>query len=441
MNILLVVFLLLLPSGLYATALDRIIAVVEVQDTLNKAVKPSIITQSEVEGLSKPLLLKLRQSGEKVDSDKIWQHSLDELILRALRSQKASQLGIEVEDKELDALINKVERENNLPMGALPRALANQGIQFGQYQQGLKDKLLQSRLINRVIHPLITVSDEELQDLYNSIRQKSLFEEVHLGQILLHAESNAAATEIERVRQQAETLVARLSGGSSLASLAAEYSNDASGLSGGDMGWYKRGELMPELEKAVFDLEKGAVVGPLRSAQGFHIFKILDKRAENRRVAEKSKIRARHILIKVPAEASESESMAARDQIKEILNKISKKQKSEQNKAFIELAQEYSQDATAKEGGDLGWFGEGLMVPAFEEAAFALAIGEISGPVRTPFGWHLIRVEEKQYLDPNSLEAQRKELTERVHEAKTRARYKQWLRDLRQRSFVELRLE
>lgn len=439
MNILLVVFLLLLPSGLQAAALDRIVAVVEAQDTLNKAVKPSIITQSEVEELSRPLLLKLRQSGEKVDPDKIWQHSLDELILRALRYQKASQLGVDVAEKEIDALVSKVERENHLPMGALPRALATQGIQIEQYRQGLKDKLLQSRLINRVIHPLITVSDEELQDLYNSIRHKSAFEEVHLGQILLHAEGNATSTEMERVRQQADTLVARLRGGSSLASLAAEYSNDASGLSGGDMGWYKRGELMPELEKAVFDLEKGSVVGPLRSSQGFHIFKVLDKRAGDKRVVEKSKIRARHILIKVPQEASESESMAARDQIKEILKTLSKKDKSEQGKAFTEMAQQHSQDGTAKDGGDLGWFGEGLMVPAFEEVAFSLAIGEISGPVRTPFGWHLIRVEEKQYLDPNSLDAQRKELTERVHEAKTRARYKQWLRDLRQRSYVELR--
>ncbi|MBF0400908.1 MAG: peptidylprolyl isomerase [Magnetococcales bacterium] len=439
MNIFLVIFFLLLPSALHAQALDRIVAVVEVQDTVNKAVKPSIITQSEVEELSRPLLLKLRQSGERVDSEKIWAHSLDELILRALRLQKAGQLGIEVDEKDLDAVISQVERENQLPMGALPKALASQGIRLEQYKLELKDKLLQSRLINRVIRPLITVSEEELKDLYATIQQKSSHEEIHLGQILLQADSNTPSSQLESIRQQAETLVSKLREGQSMATLAGEYSNDASGLSGGDMGWFKRGELIPELEKAVFDLGTGSVVGPLRSAQGFHIFKVLEKRTKQRQAPGKSKVRARHILIKVPQEASEADSTAAREQLKSILQTLAKTDKSQQGKRFAELAKQYSQDGSAKDGGDLGWFGEGVMVPAFEEAAFGLGIGEISAPVRTPFGWHLIRVEEKQFLDPNSLEGQRKELTERVQEAKTRARYKQWLRELRQRSFVELR--
>ncbi|MEO5354629.1 MAG: peptidylprolyl isomerase [Magnetococcus sp. XQGC-1] len=440
MNILLAIFLLLLPSGLYAAALDRIVAVVEVQDTLDKSVKPSIITQSEVEELSKPLLHKLRQSGEAIDTEKIWSHSLEELILRALRNQKASQLNIVVEEKDIDALVSQVERENKLPLGALPKAMASQGMNFEQYKEGLRDKLLQGRLIGRVIRPLVTVSEEEIRDLYASIPQKSRAEEIRLGQILLQTDSSDATTaQAERVRQQAESLASKLRGGSSLETLAGQYSSDSSGLSGGDMGWFKRGELLPELEKAVFDLEKGAVVGPVRSNQGFHIFKVLDRRESARRVSEKSKIKARHILIKVPTNASAEENNAAREQIQKIANELSKKDKSEQGKVFAEMAQQYSQDGTSKEGGDLGWFGEGLMVQAFEEAAFALGIGEISRPVRTPFGWHLIRVEEKQFLDPNSLDAQRKELTERVQEAKTRSHYKQWLRDLRQRSFVELR--
>ncbi|MBF0462871.1 MAG: peptidylprolyl isomerase [Magnetococcales bacterium] len=441
MNILLIVFLFFLPSGVYAASLDRIVAVVELQDTpMDKAAeKPQIITQSDVEELSKPLLLRLRQSGEAVDPEKIWANSLDELILRALRTQKAAQLNVAVEQKDVDALVSQVEKENHLPMGALPKALAEQGINFEQYKQGLKDKLLQGRLISRVIHPLVTVSEEEIQELYTSVRQKPQSEEIHLGQILLQVKGDAANELAERVHQQAELLVAKLRAGSSLETLAGQYSNDASGLSGGDMGWFKRGELLPDLEKVVFDRDKGAVVGPLRSAQGFHIFKILDKRTSNQKAASRSKIKVRHILIKVAPDASEGESLAARAKVQEIAQALAQHPPAEQGAAFAEQAQRYSQDGTAKDGGDLGWVSEGLMVPSFEAAAFALAVGETSGPVRTPFGWHLIRVDEKQFLDPDSLEAQRKELTERVQEAKTRALYRQWLRDLRERSFVELR--
>ncbi|MEO5340372.1 MAG: peptidylprolyl isomerase [Magnetococcus sp. MYC-9] len=437
MNVFFLVFLLLVPFSLFAESLDRIVAVVELQDTLDKAVKPQIITQSEVEELSRPLLLKLRQSGETVDPEKVWAHTLDELILRALRSQKAGQLGIVVEDKDIHAVVSQVERDNHLPMGSLPKALAAQGIRFEQYQQGLRDTLLQSRLINRVVRPLVTVTDEEVRDLFESLQKRAQWEEIRLGQILLQVEGDSSS--VERVHQLAESLVEKLRAGSSLETLAGQYSNDASGLSGGDMGWFKRGELLPELEKAIFERDKGAVVGPLRSPQGFHVFKILDKREVSRKRSEKSKIRARHILIKVATGAGEGESATAKAQILKIAKELSQQEKGEQGKAFIRLAQQHSQDVTAKEGGDLGWFGEGVMVPAFEQAAFKLSIGETSSPVRTPFGWHLIRLEEKQSLDPDSLDAQRKELTDRVQEAKTKARYKQWLRDLRQRSFVELR--
>ncbi len=439
MNIFLLIFLWLLPSGVHASSLDRIVAIVEVQDLLDKEVKPQIITQSDVEELSKPLLSKLRQSGETVDLEKIWAHSLDELILRALRAQKATQLEIVVSDADIDAMVSQVERDNHLPLGSLPKAMAEQGIKFEQYRQGLKDQLLQARLINRAIRPLVTVSEEEIRDLYESVKNSPQAEEIRVGQILLQVEGNAAPAHAEQVYRQADMLVGKLREGSSLETLAGQYSNDASGLSGGDMGWFKRGELMPELERVVFDRDKGAVIGPLRSPQGFHIFKILDKRTQNRKAVEKSKIKARHILIKVAEHTSAEEDAAAKALIQKIDRELLEKGKAEQGKAFIDLAQRYSQDPTAKDGGDLGWFGEGMMVPAFEKVAFALAIGEVSAPVRTPFGWHLIRVEEKQFLDPDSLDAQRKELTERVQEAKTRARYKQWLRDLRLRSFVDLR--
>ena len=433
MNILLAFFLFFFSVNVHAEVLDRIVAVVEAQDLLDKTVKPKIITQSEVDEMTRPLLLKLRKAGETVDPGKIRKRALEELVLRALTSQKAGQLGITVEQKDIDALMGQVERENRLPFGSLPRVLAQQGIALEQYQRGLKHKLLQSRLISRVIYPMVSVSDEEVRALYDSINKKPKFEEIRLSQILLELDSNPTAIHVERVRHQAQELVDKLRQGHSLETLAGQYSDDSSGLSGGDMGWFKRGELLPQLEEVIFHLNKGAIAGPIRSAQGFHVFKVIDKRAATQVTREKSKIKVRHLLIKVPKKATEEESAEALSQIRGILKQL------HQGVPFADLAKQYSQDGTAVDGGDLGWVSEGLMVPSFENAAFSLAIGEVSGPVRTSFGWHLIRVDEKQFLDPSSLEAQRKELTSRVMEAKTKSRYEQWLRDLRQRSFVEFR--
>ena len=433
MNIILFVMALFFSTTVQAEVLDRIVAIVDTQNILDKTVQPLVITQSEVDEIVRPLLQKLEHSEEKINPDKIKLRALEELVLRALRTQKASQLGIVVEEKDVQGLMGQIEKDNHLPFGSLPQALATQGINLELYKQGLKDKLLQSRLVGRVIRPIVNVSEEEIQALYDTVANKPLFEEIHLGQILLPLEKDSSAIHIERVRYGAQQLVEKLRQGASLETLAGQFSQDSSSLSGGDMGWFKRGELLPQLEKEVFELDKGAVTDPIRSAQGFHIFKVLDKRAMNKVIKEKSKVKARHILIKVAKDASEGEEAKALSLIKKIQQRL------RVGASFSEMAKKYSQDASAIEGGDLGWFSEGLMVPVFEEAAFSLGIGETSAPVRTPFGWHLIHIDEKEFLNPTSLEAQRKELTERVAEAKTRALYDQWLRDLRQRSFVEFR--
>lgn len=424
---------LLVPQVAMGEVLDRIVAVVEAQNLTEKKVEAQIITQSEVDEVIRPLLLKLRQTGEAVDEEKVRKRALDDLIVRTLRNQKASQLDIQVTPEDIDALMRKVEKDNHLPEGVLPSILEKQRINVTNYRRGLEDNLLQSHLISRVIRPLLSVSEEEVQNLYDSTHKSIHSEEIHLGQILLQLESDARPLRVERIRRQARQLAIKLSRGSSLESLAGQYSNDSSGMSGGDMGWFKRGELLPEMERAIFDQEEGAIIGPLRSPQGFHVFKIMEKRTKNSVGKGKIKVRARHILIKIPESTSIEEDKAAFQKIQEIETMLTT------GGDFELLAKQHSQDSTAKEGGDLGWFTEGMMVPSFERTTFALNEGEVSSPVRTPFGWHLIRLDEKKVLDPNSLEAQHSELTERVLEAKIKSRYKQWLRDLRQRAFVEFR--
>ncbi|MBF0626697.1 MAG: peptidylprolyl isomerase [Magnetococcales bacterium] len=415
---------------------DRIVAVVEAGIISEKPVKPRIITASDVDEVARPMLARIGKEGGDVDPVVIRKRVLEELIQRVLREQQAEQLGITVDEKDIDAVMSQVEHNNNLPLGALPGALASQGIDLDAYRQGLRDQLMKGRLINKVIRPLVSVSPEEIQSLHRASEGTEGPREVRLGQILLAVDNTASNTRIEEKAELAEKLANQLKQGASLATLAGQYSDDPSGIEGGEIGWFKQGELMPEMESVVFSLKPGEVAAPFRTAQGFHVVMVLEKRqgrSKGASAAELTQVRARHILIKLSKEASPAEERQALESILKI------RQEAMRGEDFAELARRYSQDATASEGGDLHWFGTGTMVAPFEEVAFRLPPREISQPVRTPFGWHLIRVEEKKSLAPGSLEAQGKELEERVMESKLQARYNQWLRDIRLRAYVEYR--
>ncbi|MBF0294688.1 MAG: peptidylprolyl isomerase [Magnetococcales bacterium] len=425
----------LAPFFAGAVVLDRIVAVVGAEIVSEKPVKSQIIMASEVDEMARPLLARVGQ-GDDADAGRIRAKVLEELIMRVLREQKAEQLGVAVEEKDIEAVMVQVERNNNLPPGSLPKALASQNIPLAQYKLGLRDQLMKGRLINKVIRPLVSVSPDEIASLYHTMRGADAPQEVHLAQILLAVDNSANQARAEEKTKLAHELIGRLRSGASLASLAGQYSDDASGLQGGDIGWFKRGELMPELEAAVFKMQPGEFVGPVRTAQGIHILAVLEKRRATLKPKggpEQVKVKARHILIKVPSGVSAKEE----EQAKQTL--LAVRQEVLAGAPFAQMARKYSQDETAREGGDLKWFGPGLMVAPFEEVAFRLKPNEVSDPVRTPFGWHLILVEERKVLEPDSLEAQSKELEERLMEVKLQARYNQWLRDIRLRAYVELR--
>ncbi|MBF0212773.1 MAG: peptidylprolyl isomerase [Magnetococcales bacterium] len=426
-----------MPWGdLRADLSDRIVAVVDAGTVSDKPVKPRAITASDVEEVARPMLARIGKEGGQVDPEKIRKRVLEELIQRVLREQKAEQMGLMVDEKDVDAVMGQVERNNNLPPGALPGALARQGIDLEGYRQGLRDQLLKGRLINKVIRPLVSVSPEEIQGVHRASQGAEGPQEVRLGQILLAVDSTASSSRIEEKGQQAEKLAEQLRQGASLATLAGQHSDDPSGIEGGEIGWFKQGELMPEMEAAVFSMKPGEVANPIRTPQGFHVVVLLEKRQGHSKAPvakELTKVKARHILIKVSSDAGAAEERRGLETILKIRKEL-------QNGAdFSTLARKHSQDETAASGGDLQWFGPGMMVAPFEQAAFRMKPKEVSEPVRTPFGWHLILVEDKKSLAPDSLEAQGKELEERVMEAKLQTRYNQWLRDLRLRAFVEYR--
>lgn len=294
--LLLVGGLLLLPwlagSGL-AQTLDRIVAVVG----------EKVITHSEVDTTLRPLLRRLRASGERANADTLWKRALDELINRRVRSEKAKEYKIIVSDADVDGTIKDIAARNNMSVAQMRRALANDGVAFDAYRDEVKDKLLSARLIQKLIRPLVSVSQEELRQMRSlmEVEQKRLATqpaptqvveqvreipvEIKIGHIMLALPPNASADQVRQRESLAKEIAGRLRKGESFATLASQHSDDPSGANGGEMGWFKKGEMMPEVEAAMFSMPKGAFVGPLRSSTGFHLFKVLDQKTVSKKTA------------------------------------------------------------------------------------------------------------------------------------------------------------
>ncbi|MBF0421933.1 MAG: peptidylprolyl isomerase [Magnetococcales bacterium] len=414
-------------------SVDRIAAIVEAQIVSDQPVRPQVITQSEVDDLIQPTIEKMRRSGEEFQLETLRKRGLEELIVRRLRDQKAAQMGVTVTDADVDEIIGQVERKNNLPAGGLAEALRHDGVDYDRYRAQLTDQIMESRLMKRAIMPLLTVTDDELRLLYDQLAQdKNREEEVHLGHIMLEVPSGASYDAMDRVKDKVKALMQSLREGKSFSALASQYSIDPSGLSGGDMGWIKKADLPENLQEVIMSLKTGDISPPVRSPQGLHIFKMIDRRVNETAPDPKStgyRYRARHILIKVDGDHDEKNALA---KIKGILEKI------QGGASFEQVAKDSSEDdSNARDGGDLGWMETGTMLEAFSKAIRSLKKGQVSQPVRSQLGWHLIKLEDKESLDPGSFEAQKPALEQRLLATKAKDRYQQWLRDLRLRAYVE----
>ncbi|MBF0621670.1 MAG: peptidylprolyl isomerase [Magnetococcales bacterium] len=414
-------FFVLSATSVQARMADRIVAVVD----------DDVVTQTEVEAMARGAIERMGAKLDKGAYRLILKKALDQLVMQRLRAQKAQTYGIEVTESEVDQLMRQVARKNQMTLAGLKSALEMDSVDMDLYREELRDQVIKRQLVQKVIRPLVTVSDQEIADLYQLTNKGGVKpEEVHLGQILVRLSESASSYQVDEAKHKVDLLLTQIRNGESFANLASQYSDDSSGLNGGEIGWFQRGSLSKEMSQVVFGRSVGQVVGPVRTAQGLHILKILDRRNVSASSEKIYRIRASHILIRHGSNSPEKGD--ARTQI-DLLHQRLKK-----GASFEALAKQYSDDTTAKEGGDLGWFGPGQMVPTFEQVANSLEPGHYSQPVRTEFGWHLILVNEKIEMDPNSLDARKEVLKKQIHEKKTQERYNQWLRDVRMRAFVEL---
>jgi peptidyl-prolyl cis-trans isomerase SurA len=356
---------------------------------------------------------------------------LEQLVLLKAQLQLAASSGVRVDDQQLERAVQGVANNNNMTLADFRKALERDGISFEQFRDDLRQQLTLSRLREREVEDRVQVSEAELEaylDQQASSAQEAV--EYDVSHILVRVPEQARPEQIAQARERAERVRAKAASGEDFAQLAASASDASDALQGGALGWRTQARLPQIFLEALETLKPGQVSGVLRSPAGFHVLKLLGRRGQGA-AAPVVQTHARHILIKTSEVVSEDDAR---------LRLIALRERVLAGADFAELARLNSEDGTAANGGDLGWVYPGDTVPEFERAMNALQPGEISQPVRTPFGYHLIRVEARRAADV-SPERRRQQARMGLRERKSDEAYQEWLRQLRDRTYVELRLD
>jgi peptidyl-prolyl cis-trans isomerase SurA len=406
---------------------DRIVAVVNSEVvTLSELLERIAVVERQMK----------RQNTPMPEPRQLERQVLERLILEKAQLQLAKETGLRADEIQLDRAIAKIAENNKMTLSTFRQTLEKDGLNFDRFREEIRNEIMVTRLREREVDDKIQVSDSEI-DLYIAEAQGPGAPvgdvEYNFSHVLLRLPEQASPENIQAARARAERVIADAKAGTDFARLAASFSDAPDALAGGNMGWRAHDRLPEVFAGALKALRPGEVTPVLRSPAGFHVLKLIERRGGTTPLtgAPVQQTRARHILIKTNEVVSESDARRRLSDLRErIVNGAD----------FAEMARLQSEDSTASKGGDLDWIYRGDTVPEFERAMDELKTGELSQPVKSPFGFHLIQVMDRRVADV-SAERRRLQARQALRERRADEAYQDWLRQLRDRTYVELRLE
>jgi peptidyl-prolyl cis-trans isomerase SurA len=413
----------------------------QVIDSIVAVVNTDVITRQELNERVRMVESRMTQQRTPVPQRALLEKQLlERMIVDRAQLQLASESGIRIDDVLLDRAMGRMAEQNKLSMQDFRNQLERDGVPFARFREEIREEMAMQRIREREVDNKLQITESEVDNFIEAEKNAPQVQpEFNLAQILVRIPENASPEQIALRRARAEDIARQLAGGADFGRLAASYSDSIDALKGGELGWRTTDRLPQIFVDAVANLNQGDLSPLIKSANGFHILKVVGKRTQSvvkgaagAAPPAVQQTRARHILIKVNTIVTSAEALRKLTDLKERLD----------NKAatFEELAKLYSNDLSASKGGDLGWIYPGDTVPEFERAMNLLKPGEVSAPIESPFGYHLIEVIERKNQDV-SQERQRLQARQAIRERKLEEATQDWVRQVRDRAYVEYRLE
>ena len=414
------------PSSVMArqsVPVDRVVAVVNNE----------VITAVELRDRIQQAVRQLNRQGVQLPPDDVLERQiLERLIVERAQFQRAQETGIRVDEAMLARAVDRVAQNNNLTETQLRAALTADGITWERFRAEIRSEMVLGQLREREVNNKVVVTDAEVDSFLANNPESLSGTEVLLAHILLRLPESPSREDLARQSELAMDISRRLATGDDFGRLAAAHSDAPDAVSGGRIDWRPANRLPALFVEAIRDLKPGQTSKVLRSPAGLHIVRLVDVRgAETVQPEKLEQTRASHILVRSSEVLSDTEAQARLQALRERIS---------HGESFADMAKAHSADLSAAKGGELGWVYPGDTVPEFERAMNALQPGEVSPPVRSPFGWHLIQVHERRVQDVSG-ERKRNAARNALRERKAEEAYDEWLRELRDSTYVEYRLE
>ncbi len=405
-----------------AVLIDRVIAIVN----------DEVITRHELNNQKRAVLAQLQRQGVKPPAESDFDAQvLERFINERVQLQHAKETGIRADEETVTAALQNIASQNKMSMQQFAQTLKADGLTVEQFREELKNDIILNRVRDREVDSRVVVTDGEIDGYLATAKlQGNLQAEYQLAHILVLVPEQATPDQVELRRKRAEEALKQVKAGTAFSQVAAVFSDTNDASQGGALGWRKADRLPTIYAEAAEKLPVGGTSEVLRSANGFHIVRVLDKKTSQneKTVVEQNKVR--HILVRVNELVGENEAKTKIDRLKERISSGAK---------FEDVAKLNSEDSSAPRGGELGWVSPGDTVAEFEAAMKAAAPKTVVGPVRTQFGFHLIEVMERRNQDVTT-ERTRAAARAALRERKADEAYQAWLREVRDRATIEIKL-